>query len=429
MDSPEALLSESAPLILYGAGRRAARELDALRRKGMNPVCFCDADPNKWGTRHLGLSVLGPDGVKRAYPRFRIHIALAEPLRYAAQKQLVEEGVFPKGAIVNYVEASERKSCALLESHLVLSLNNLYYCCDMGCMRNAPPSIPMGASIAETMEEFLATRDRLIRDNQKSGMATSCSGCPELKDGIYPDKQKIRFVGYGIPRCCQFSCIYCGKHRDVASDPEARKQLESFDFREFMDYLRQNDLMAPAPLVSLAGGEITILPDRDSLLDAVKGIPTAILSNGAIYNERIAEKICEPGSYLFLSLDAGTRETFRRVKGVDLFDQVVANLRRYRDKGGNVELKYIVIPENLDDADLTGFVGLCADLGVRQATVVSDLLSASVRGSEPVLKAVVRLIRLLRRGGLEVFYEPYFEERNREIIKAGLVEDDSVVMA
>ena len=416
---------EGVPLILYGAGRHASWELNALRRKGMNPVCFCDADPNKWGTRHLGLPVLGPDGVKSAHPRFRIHIALAEPLRYEAQKQLVEEGVFPKDAIINYAEASWRKSCGQLETILIVNNGSLDHCCGVGDVRNQPPHSPWGATSAETVEAFLATRDRLIRDNQEAMPATPCANCPELRESFFADERKVRTIVYGLPHPCQYACVYCDVPNACGRkvDAETQRRLDSFDFKDFLDCLKRKGLLALDEPIQLSGGEISINPRRDSLLDAVEGFPAMIFTNGAVYNRRIAEKIREPGSFIFLSLDAGTGETYRRVKGLDMFDRVTANIRRYREGGGEVKLKYIVLPENRGKADLEGFVSFCLSCDIRDIHISSDVRFAAVRKSESVLDAVIRLHNLASKNHLEVTIAPYFDADSLKIIQDGIDAD------
>lgn len=47
-------------VVLYGAGSSGIALLLALRRAGIEPVCFADGAPEKWGTACMGLEVLPP---------------------------------------------------------------------------------------------------------------------------------------------------------------------------------------------------------------------------------------------------------------------------------------------------------------------------------------------------------------------------------
>jgi len=75
-----------------------------------------------------------------------------------------------------------------------------------------------------------------------------------------------------------------------------------------------------------------------------------------------------------VSLDAATRQTYRRLRGVDQFDRVVANVRRLvqLERGRNrsaprVSLWFTASRANLDE--LLAFVRLAADLGVDEVYV------------------------------------------------------------
>ena len=64
------------------------------------------------------------------------------------------------------------------------------------------------------------------------------------------------------------------------------------------------------------------------------------------------------------SLDAGTRETFKKIKQVDSFERVLENLRKYPLKNTNFLLKYIFLEGvNDNEADIDGFYEIAKDIG------------------------------------------------------------------
>ncbi len=72
-----------------------------------------------------------------------------------------------------------------------------------------------------------------------------------------------------------------------------------------------------------------------------------------------------------VSIDAGTPETYARVKGKDAFDRVVSNLVEY-SRSGKIQLKYIVMKDNLEDADINGFLNLARLINVESVMVTPE---------------------------------------------------------
>ena len=68
------------------------------------------------------------------------------------------------------------------------------------------------------------------------------------------------------------------------------------------------------------------------------------------------------GSFLNVSVDAGTRETYREVKGLDAYDRVLSHIRRYAQEGAVIEIKYILMPENCDRENIDGFLAFCKEI-------------------------------------------------------------------
>ena len=103
---------------------------------------------------------------------------------------------------------------------------------------------------------------------------------------------------------------------------------------------------------------------------------TVLFNSDAIsLTARRALRLIESGLDEYrVSLDAATRETYQRLRGVDQFDRVVANVRRLveleRERGRSVprvSLWFTASRANLDE--LPAFVQLAADLGVDEVYV------------------------------------------------------------
>lgn len=230
----------------------------------------------------------------------------------------------------------------------------------------------------------------------------------------------MRTLSYGLSHPCQFNCSYCrvGSAGGRTLSPEMRETIGHFDFAGLLRCLEDKNQIDLATPIEVAAGEITINPKRDAVLDALKRYPVQILSNGAIYNEKVAALIARQGSFLHLSLDAGTHETFRRIKGVDMFDQVISNIKRYRDAGGNVHLKYIVTNDNCDDADIDGFIRICRENGIGIINIAGDVLADHDKVPQTIVDAAVRLAKEARAGDIIANILPLFGEKTTMEIQA-----------
>ena len=71
-----------------------------------------------------------------------------------------------------------------------------------------------------------------------------------------------------------------------------------------------------------------------------------------------------PESFVCVSLDCGTKETFQKIKNVDAFEQTIENIKKLRDNSNlSLMLKYIVIKGiNDNPEELKSFLNISKDL-------------------------------------------------------------------
>jgi MoaA/NifB/PqqE/SkfB family radical SAM enzyme len=161
---------------------------------------------------------------------------------------------------------------------------------------------------------------------------------------------------------CNEKCIMCvpdGKH--------SRAQISLEDFTAFFDQIKP-----VAEHLTLIGGETFMYPWFNQVLDmlAQHPIKVTIITNGTMLTEKVAPRlIALHGLELKFSVDAATRDTYYRIRGRDVFDKVVANVRRFSDmtldKPNIVRiLVFIVMRENLNE--VLPFVDLARSLDVNR---------------------------------------------------------------
>ena len=134
-------------------------------------------------------------------------------------------------------------------------------------------------------------------------------------------------------------------------------------------------------------------------------------TNSFKYDEGIAQHLRDNAhSLLFLSMDAGLPETWKKVKGVDNFEQVVSNLVKYHNTAaaaGKIRLKYIVLP-GINDTweDYVSFVNIAKLLKVENVQISRDYMnrvSMSPEERTVLVSAAAYLLALCQKSGVPVF--------------------------
>ena len=156
-------------------------------------------------------------------------------------------------------------------------------------------------------------------------------------------------------------CVYCEwddskeKEGDNVDVPFTLETLE--EYGEFFD--NTSDLQ------NCSVGEPFMMRQLDELLDVFgnEGKFLEMSTNGQILTERNIAKLVGRNIHLYISLDAATPETYRRLRN-DTFERIVANVRRLtaakdsrRQKLPKVSLVFMPMRANLHE--LEAFVKLC----------------------------------------------------------------------
>ena len=161
--------------------------------------------------------------------------------------------------------------------------------------------------------------------------------------------KKLRSIQLNITNTCAQRCEMCRKYewpRDVLPVGDLLAVVEALD---------------PATTVILSGGDPLMHPQIDEILSALRGrgLHWAILTNGLVYNDDL-----DGCSYINLSLDGATRETYRRVRGVDTFERVMGNIERYVGRYPNVPIMLDSTISTLNMNELPDLLRIASQLKV-----------------------------------------------------------------
>jgi len=125
-----------------------------------------------------------------------------------------------------------------------------------------------------------------------------------------------------------------------------------------------------------------------------------LLSNMSLYKEKLAA-LMESGRIVLLltSLDAGTRETFKAIKRVDMFDRVVENLKKYPVHKTRLMLKYIFLEGvNDNEADVDGYYEIVKEVG----GIISLSANLTAPYTEKMKELTLRLVKKAKADGISV---------------------------
>jgi len=310
-----------------------------------------------------------------------------------------------------------------MKSHIVFYGRSMAFCCGEGG-RKCGPRWDWTGDGKKSIEDFLAKRDLLLQElngQREIDLLQPCSGCHYLKESngkkTTTSFEKIEHINYGyLPSVCQCRCIYCSfTGRKADNDVElAREAKFSTTFAEVMGYLEKNALLSDNFSIQVASGEITVHPERDELLHIVMKYPCHWFTNAFIYNETIAENLhSNKSSSMCVSLDCGTPETFKRIKGFNAFNKVVENLSKYCEHG-SVSIKYLVIPGiNDSPEDYNGIFRLLKKLGLTKLALSHDTFIDPL--PYEVLESAALLYSMCKVRNISIDGSMFVNEENKEI--------------
>ena len=368
-------VSNQRSVIFYGAGRQAQYLLSGkiAHSKCRIPkleegICFADADERKWRSSFMGLPVMHITEALEKWPDAKIYIALGFPIKYSVIGYLTDTLKVSAERILNYEPVEKYLSCEYLQGYLITEHDTLGMCFSNFGRKDTPRFALLG-NTESSMKRFLNERDELIERTRDKDQQGACYGCRNLQVRYWPVDKKVKYLNVIDFKGCNINCSYCIEHQPLKI---AKHPTDEFNYRGLIGYLKENSQLDEDFRCSLVAGEITVHPKKGDILSAVYPYPTSICSNGLLYDEQIAEILRRGLSYLYVSMDAGTRETFKKIKGGDIYEIVCNNLRKYA-KCGPLELKYIVLPGINDNAeDANGFFELCRELSVQNVVISRD---------------------------------------------------------
>jgi len=383
-------------IVLFGAGNNAKPALKYLNDNGIEVAYFVDNDRN---IKNIEAYTIHAPEILLTENKSDLRIIITPnfPTYKSIETQLLEMG------LRECLYSTHFLCCDDMLDHFGYYDDSIGFCCaSFSGFHRTRPVFPYLDNAEATIIDFLQKRkaifDRVI--------PVGCAGCSRLRPhNMFGCKIKIINIS-PYPAICQAKCIYCNVHTNPEYNYKNAKHSQYPKMIiEMIQYLQKNNFIDDDCYFIFAPAEITIMPHKDLLLDVTSKYKAKFLTNAFLFEPKIADSMKKNNSIINVSLDSGTKETFKLIKGYDLFEKVLTNLKKYREYNA-FELKYNILPGvNDSDSDIEGIIEILKLLNL-------DSLHLSFEYNIPLRTAfypIVKFVAKLKENELSFyFHTPYY---------------------
>lgn len=230
-------------------------------------------------------------------------------------------------------------------------------------------------------DEIIKRRNKLIEDCKNGIYPENCMDCPNFIEKEWEDNSQITKLSIFHWLHCNCECEYCFQAplRKGFSDNVQKSMY--YDAYPVIKELHDRNYLAPAENFEfeIGGGEVVILDEFPKLMDLMleHGYYFGyVMSSGIVYSDTIEKMIQNPNTRFAVTISAGSREVFKKIKKRDKFDQVKENLRRYIEKAvitNKIGVRYI-IDKGYNDTkkDVKDFLDTCEEIGAQSIEICLD---------------------------------------------------------
>lgn len=167
---------------------------------------------------------------------------------------------------------------------------------------------------------------------------------------IYPIYMEISPIG-----SCNHRCIYCALDF-------MKYQGRCIDKNILNERLAEMNRLGVRSIMYAGEGEPFLHKDIIEIVNSTKdsGMDTAVTTNGVLFNKKLADSILEKLTWIRISINSGTKETYAKIHNTrpSDFNTVIQNMsyasriRRQRKIKCTLGMQLILLPENYQECTL-----------------------------------------------------------------------------
>ena len=270
-------------------------------------------------------------------------------------------------------------SCDWLEHGIIFDHENIIRVCCSQCNEGGGRPVLQGRFYGEDFNwDNIFEQKRKMREVQRRGeVFEKCKGCILLREDEWDDEDYIDRLLLTHWINCNCMCIYCPAVRDE----NLKMNNRHYNIVPVLKDMCDRGILKKNAYISIAGGESTIYPEFEDMLNLLLdyGCDNILLnSSGIKYSPAVSKGLSEGKLQLTVSVDAGCRETYEKLKLVKTYDKVMENLEKYAasqdERRDNVCSKFIIVPGvNDSEREIEQWIENAADIGVKHVSIDIDL--------------------------------------------------------
>ena len=308
------------------------------------------------------------------------------------------------------------KTCQDLEESLYIAPNEIRSCCQRffhkDKMRGDAKLIDIKDGITPTASDIKKARKKIF-DEIKKDENEDCIGCPFLKKTKEKPNfsSKIKLLSIEHHSVCNLRCNYC-------SEIYWGGKRSKYNVVEFISYLSKSNSLNDCNQVVWGGGEPTLDKSFEQILEEINHHANPktyhrVFTNSVRISEPVIKFLKKGLIKITTSIDAGTPETFKKVRGRPKFLNVFENLQKYAEIDPNkVTIKYIFTEENKEEPELKAFVQNCLKYGLEKCNYQISLNFKKERFNFDFLKSIIYLFSNLYKNKInKVFLDDHIMNR------------------
>jgi len=181
---------------------------------------------------------------------------------------------------------------------------------------------------------------------------------------------------------CNHNCYYCCYRNEnlfLSELMDPRDMIPRDKMAEIIDDLAEMEVKA---LTFSGGGEPLTYPYINETIDRSlrAGIKVAILTNGSLLKDKMAELLAEVATWVRVSMDSVSAELYAQTRGVaeDEFEKVCSNIKNFAAiKSENCELGINFIVNEKNHSDVFTFLECAKGWGVNHVKVSECVVSTN----------------------------------------------------
>lgn len=277
-------------------------------------------------------------------------------------------------------------------------------------------------------EEIEKKRLEVIENRQ---IPEGCQGCFNLKKKKWSQAdRKIKIINIDNWRQCNCGCIYCSnrgrEYQEFLSDKVTKSRF--YDVLPILKEAEEKNFLSEDLSVYTTGGEPSSLLEYSDIINLLlknKYKQITMLSSGIELQPSIQKALEDNrNNVLIISLDCGTRETYKKIKQIDAFDKCISNIKKYIQHAYSeyqVILKYIILTNINDNTEeIDKFFDIAKDVGCRSVVFSIEFCnSLEKRKGEKIPQKIYELFDYAEKKAKEMFFVYSVIDTVKDILKRG----------